>query len=348
MVYVDDDSDSVHDADPVILRNLIQQESENSADWLSDNRLCVAGDKTKLLVIGTRQLRNQKLNDTEMKITVDGQEVVETGSEKLLGVVLNNELTWKAHLYGDEDNEGLVPQLSKRVGILKQLAKYMSKQRLKQFASGIFYSKLSYCLPVFGNVLGLEEYKEENNRYTSYTTSDNHRLQVIQNKVNRLLTGARYDTPTSELLKKTDSLSVQQMIAFQTILMTFKIQKFKKPVYLAERLEIRPSIRNLRGGASVNQPNSSLSIKKEGFICRGQALMNKLDLPLRKETSIDVFKIGLRDWVKKNIEVKPKPRFQTFQSRIRRPPPAPPQQRPPATPTRNMITNYFMPQARQT
>ena len=85
------------------------------------------------------------LNNTEMRIPVDGQEVVETGSEKLLGVVLNNELTWKAHLYGDEDNEGLVPQLSKRVGILKQLAKYMSKQRLKQFAAGILYSKLSYC-----------------------------------------------------------------------------------------------------------------------------------------------------------------------------------------------------------
>ena len=63
VVYVDDDSDSVHDADPVKLKNLIQQETENSAAWLSDNRLCVAGDKRKLMVIGTRSLRNQKLSN---------------------------------------------------------------------------------------------------------------------------------------------------------------------------------------------------------------------------------------------------------------------------------------------
>ena len=113
VVYVDDDSDSVHDADPINLRNLMQQEAGNSAQWLSDNRLCVAGEKSKLMVIGTRQMRNQKLDRTmSMSITVDGKEVVESVSEKLLGVIVNNELTWKAHLYGDKDNEGLVPQLS--------------------------------------------------------------------------------------------------------------------------------------------------------------------------------------------------------------------------------------------
>ena len=101
--------------------------------------------------------------------------------------MINNRLTWSNHLYGDEENEGLVTQMSKRIGILKKPSTRMSKERLKLFASGIFYSKLSYCLPVFGNVFGLEKYKEENNRYTSYTMADNHNLQVLQNKLNRLI-----------------------------------------------------------------------------------------------------------------------------------------------------------------
>ena len=78
----------------------------------------------------------------------------------ILGIVINNSLTWKNHLYGDSENDGLIPQLAKRIGILKKLSKRMSKSRLGQFAFGIFYSKLSYCLPVFGNVFGLEKYKE--------------------------------------------------------------------------------------------------------------------------------------------------------------------------------------------
>ena len=91
-------------------------------------------------------------------------------------MVLNNTLTRKNHLYGDQTNTGLVPQLGKRSGMLKQLSKYMSKEKLKYFSNGIFYSKLNYCLPVFGNIFGLNNYKEENRRYFSFTVKDNNNL----------------------------------------------------------------------------------------------------------------------------------------------------------------------------
>ena len=88
-----------------------------------------------------------------MIIQVDGKEIEETESEKLLGVVINNELTWKNHLYGDNENEGLVPQLSKRIGILKKLSSRMSKERLKLFllecstpSLVIVYQCLGICL----------------------------------------------------------------------------------------------------------------------------------------------------------------------------------------------------------
>ena len=87
-------------------------------------------------------------------------------------------------------------------------------------------------------MLGLDRYKEDNNRYTSFTYTDNNRLQVLQKTLNRLLTGAEYNTPTSELLEQTDSLSVQQMIAFQTIMMTHMMMKSRKPTYLANKLQV--------------------------------------------------------------------------------------------------------------
>ena len=78
---------------------------------------------------------------------MDGKEITATNSEKLLGVVVNDQLTWKNHLYGDKDREGLIPQLAKRIGMLKRLAKYMSKEKLKSFSSGIFIPSLAIvCL----------------------------------------------------------------------------------------------------------------------------------------------------------------------------------------------------------
>ena len=186
VVYVDDDSDTVSAGDPTVLRDSIEYEAGNSAQWLKDNRLCVAGEKSKLLVIGTKKMRSAKMTE-ELKIKVDNKEIVETSSEKLLGIVVNNELSWKNHLYGDADNEGLVQHLSRRIGVMKKMARVMDRKNLQFFASGIFYSKLNYCLPVFGNVLGAEQYNDQDSRYQSYTVKDNYKLQVLQNNLNRVL-----------------------------------------------------------------------------------------------------------------------------------------------------------------
>ena len=121
------------------------------------------GHKSKLLVIGHPELRAARLTG-KLAIEVDGQRIEETDSEKLLGVIISNKLSWKDHLYGDKDNQGLVSQLKQRVGTLRRLSKYMSTERLKMMVSGIFYSKLMYCLPVFGNVHGLDIYRDGKGR----------------------------------------------------------------------------------------------------------------------------------------------------------------------------------------
>ena len=189
---------------------------------------------------------------------------------------------------------------------MKQLAKFMSRDKLRYFASGIFYSKLSYCLPVFGNVFGLERFKEESSRYTSYTKNDNNSLQVLKNKLNRLLLNARYDTPTSQLLEETDSLSVQQMIAYQTAVMAYKVLTSKKPEYLADKLKILNvggSLRKKTG--SISLPRYSLSISREGFLYRASTILNLMEEDWSCDPNSEKFKIHAKDWVKANIAIKP-------------------------------------------
>ena len=91
--------------------------------------------------------------------------------------------------------------------------------------------------------------------------------QVLQNKVNILLTNAKYDTPTENLLKETNSLSVQQMIAYHSALLAYKVVKSGKPSYIKERLKSKTCSMSLRGQSNgIIQRNYKLSISKEGFI----------------------------------------------------------------------------------
>ena len=71
-------------------------------------------------------MRKQRIQEN-VKIVVDNKEITENKSEKLLGLVINNTLTWENHLYGDGQNEGLIQKLSKRLGMLKLMSKHMKR-----------------------------------------------------------------------------------------------------------------------------------------------------------------------------------------------------------------------------
>ena len=108
------------DSNPDELQRKIQQEANKSTSWVRDNKLVCSGSKTKLLIIGTKELRMSKLvsKNKVLKIDVAGHEVTESTSERLLGVIINNTMTWEHHLYGNEENKGLLSKLSQRSGII--------------------------------------------------------------------------------------------------------------------------------------------------------------------------------------------------------------------------------------
>ena len=140
----------------------------------------------------------------------------------------------------------------------------------------------------------------------NFTKKDNNKLQVLQNRVNRILTKRNNRTSTQELLTLTNSLSVQQLIALQTILMTYKILMTSKPSYLANKIryaEDQPMLRS--SSESLQKINLKLNQSRESFIYRAITLYNKLDEHIRKCQSLNQFKVLARKWVKENIPIKP-------------------------------------------
>ena len=81
--------------------------------------------------------------------------------------------------------------------------------------------------------------------------------------------------------------------------------------------------------------------------------MNMLDIPLRDEPNLKIFKTRLEKWVKCNIAIKPSTKYPDLGRREpqQRPevplqvpqqlPEVPPQAPAAAVPHRNLITNYF-------
>ena len=243
-----------------------------------------SGEKTKLMVMGTYELRERKFREfgRKLKIKVEDKIVEESPNEKLLGIVINNNLCWSTHLYGNnvqgaEKIEGLLPQLSKRTGMLKKVAPLMKRSQLKSVIDGVFNAKLIYGIQLFCNTWGIVPMDETNRKFSAFTKDDLRRLQVLQNVTLGLQTKMNRYTPTDQLLNASDALSVHQLGALHTLNMTFKVLHSGKPSHLAEQMKLRSELENRfhgRHGKKVKVRDSDLTLSRSGFVHRGARLWN--------------------------------------------------------------------------
>ena len=236
-------------------------------------------------------------NNLKLNINICEQEIEETKSEKLLGVVVNNTIAWREHIYGDEENLGLLKNLSKRIGILKKLRKYLPDKKFRQVASGIFTSKLIYCITVWGGIWGLPNEPNKVRRNTSISKESMRKLQVCQNKILRLISGRDYETPTSELLNLCNSLSVHQLVAYHSACQVYKTYKSKLPVYHYNRL--------FKEDSTEKSINFNLALGKSNFFYQSGKIWNNLPVHIKQSKNLNLFKKKCKQWVKTNISIKP-------------------------------------------
>ena len=144
----------------------------------------------------------------------------------------------------ENSNRGLIPILTKRLGIIKKLSRYTSKHNLKIFIEGILMSKMRYSLPVMINIWHKEIYRAKERKYQCFTKKDLQRLQMIQNTALRILTEDKNrKMPTTTLLKETDSLSVHQIGAQAILNEAKKILITEKPEYMKDLIKLEETRR---------------------------------------------------------------------------------------------------------
>ena len=180
----------------------------------------------------------------------------------------------------------------------------MTSETFEMIAHGLFTSTLSYCLPVFGNVW----FQGEDIRSKSFTKEDCRKIQVLQNKLARLKTRLPRSTPTETLLQQSNDLSIHQLIALHSLLLTYKIIKSNRPYYIAKKLKLRVPTEDQvfpQRQAYTLPMSGSLSTTRSGFCYRAAKLFNSLPLNLRKCCSEKTFKTEVEKWAKENIKIKP-------------------------------------------
>ena len=310
IAYVDDTTDQAAADTPEDLQTKMQSRADNVSSWLADNRMIIAPSKTKLIITVTSRLRQARPSISQFSIMLGGMRIFPTPSERLLGITIREDLTWLPHFWGEtwrrEGNlPGLIPELLKRLGLLKYLGRMTSKHKMKSLVPGMFTSKLAYGSQLTSSILGLSHYGEHELHKLSCPKSTLYKLQTAQRQVAALLCPElhlAHDTPTSLVLQHVNILSVHQQSALAIISLALRILRTGKPQYLADRLVLCET--RGRSNQLLQVPNLRLNLSHEGFTNQAARLVNMLP-PEIIEASMPRQKKLVRAWVSSNILAKP-------------------------------------------
>ena len=184
-------------------------------------------------------LRRSRLLDPLPGIRVQGNLVVPTRSETVLGLYFDQDLSWRSYLWGEgwrpKDNfPGLIHVLMGRAAILQKLSRILPGATMPSLVAGVFMSKLMYAMQAYCHTWFKPTYKDSCYKAYTETKSDIYILQTLQNCVLRCITGGRVrDISTRDLLENTGYLSVHQLGAYLTLTSLHKARLSGMPKWVA-------------------------------------------------------------------------------------------------------------------
>ena len=139
-----DDTIIIHVAEnQQVLKSELEEQLKELAYWFRQNKLTINTKKCEVIFFGSKQkLKKCK----EMSPVVLDEQVLETKSKvKYLGVIFDEELTWKAHTGGIRKKVGY--KLSK----IKNIQCYLSERTKKQLVNALIMPYYHYCSVVWSS-----------------------------------------------------------------------------------------------------------------------------------------------------------------------------------------------------
>ena len=188
--------------------NLESNLSEIS-NWCKANQMSLHLGKTKTMLLTTRQKRSH-LHQNKLNITFLDNIIECVSTHKLLGVTLDENLTWKNHC-NDTCNK-----IRKKLFLLRKLKTILPYPARLQFFNSFILPHFDYC----------------SNIWSSSQRDCIDSLTVLQKRAMRLILDVPFDTPSADMFKALNWMSFEYRCFYNTSILVFKCLNNLSPSYL--------------------------------------------------------------------------------------------------------------------
>ena len=248
----------------------LHTDGNNSKSWAKHHKMQIHYDKTSCMTLGSRHRTQNEAS--KLDITIDGNELKQVDKQKLLGVYIDENLLWTAHI------DYLCSTISTKISLLKQLSRYVPVKVQKLFYQG-------YILPLI-------DYGS--NTWGSTSKLNIERLSKLQKRAARIILKADFDTSSSEMFNELGWSTIANRHNYNKAVLTFKALNDLTPEYISNLLKptFETHNRNLRSATngSLSVPRSRTSLFDRSFSATAPKLWNSLPKEIITTSPLENFK----------------------------------------------------------
>jgi hypothetical protein len=267
-LFADDGTLHTASSNVATLESTLQCELDNVLQWCSQNKMVVNSQKTKSMLIASRQ-KHQRA-PLSINLSFNNDTIEQVHSHKVLGVTIDDEMRWHLHI------NNVCKSVAKNIYLLGKLKHYLITDALKSFFYAHCLSHINYASNVWCHA-GEVHLKK---------------LNSLHRRAAKIIVPNPY-LSTEEKLRFANILPMDKQFDFNTAVMVFKARQGLAPAYL-KNLLTNGSNRSSSGNYLL--PQTRIDLYKSSFAFYGAKVWNSLPAKAKGCRTLTSFKTSIRKY----------------------------------------------------
>lgn len=257
----------------------INKELSEVNNWFKTNKLSVNASKTNYMIMGTPKMTSLDQGDSQLKLNVilDDTDLERVNRTKFLGVIIDENLTWKNHI------EGITKTISRNIGIINKLKFFIPERILYTLYCSLVLPYINYGILIWGKAC--KTYLEK--------------IHKLQKWAVRIISNSHYRSHSGPLFHKYNILNVYNTYELEAGVFMYNFFKNLLPKSFNDFFTTRSEV---HGYLTRNRNNYSHTRNKKAFTDKtirttGPILWNSLEDKIKNVNSTKhfrkIFKLSL-------------------------------------------------------
>ena len=276
-IFADDTTLSAFNKSLDTVKDILTMDLSNVDNWCNANHMTINGSKSKIMYLSSKY-KAKHIACNDFSINYFDESITVCDSEKLLGLIVDNTLSWRPHI------ESVLKKCNSLLYLLSRIKMFLSVPLRKMFYNAYILPHLDYCCVIWGNC----------------EVSQVNKILKFQKRAARLILDKDLNTPSNELFSILKWQTFPNRVKFLTAVTAFKIMNGQAPDYLKCIFTPTTNIhdRDLRSASNsqlyLRKPNSELL--RKSFSYTGSKIWNGIPSHIKSAKSLAQFKSLYLKW----------------------------------------------------